>query len=136
MRSTKHQKVIQRHVYEDLRDEAREFFKTNEGQYLAQRRRETVERSFADSKELHGLRYARYRGRKRVQHQCLMSALAPKPQEAGALTEPVNFLRFCSVTRGGLPLLFGHEGPEMAVHTQKAPFQADLGRERAPLSAT
>jgi transposase len=75
-RSAKHQKVIQRHLYEDLRDQGRAFLKTDEGQYLAQRRRETVERSFADSKELHGLRYARYRGRKRVQHQCLMSALA------------------------------------------------------------
>jgi hypothetical protein len=63
-------------LYEALRDKVRAFLKTDEGQYLAQRRRETVERSFADSKELHGLRYARYRGRKRVQHQCLMSALA------------------------------------------------------------
>lgn len=75
-RSAKHQKVIHRHLDEDLRDEARAFFKTDVGQYLAQRRRETVERSFADAKELHGLRYARYRGRRRVQHQCLMSALA------------------------------------------------------------
>lgn len=75
-RSAKQQKVIHRHLYEDLRDEVRAFLKTDEGQYLTQRRRETVERSFADAKELHGLRYARYRGRKRVQHQCLMSALA------------------------------------------------------------
>ena len=75
-RSAKHQKLIHRHVYEHLREEAREFPKTETGEYLAQRRRETVERSFADSKELHGLRYARYRGRRRVQHQCLASALA------------------------------------------------------------
>lgn len=75
-RSTTKQKVIHRHLYEHLREEAREFVKTDEGQRLAQRRRETVERSFADAKELHGLRYARYRGRKRVQHQCLVSALA------------------------------------------------------------
>jgi hypothetical protein len=75
-RSAKHQKVIHRHLHEHLREEARAFLKTDTGQYLAQRRRETVERSFADSKELHGLRYARYRGRRRVQHQCLMSAIA------------------------------------------------------------
>lgn len=75
-RSATKQKVIHRHLYEDLREQAREFLKTEQGQYLAQRRRETVERSFADAKELHGLRYARYRGRKRVQHQCLVSALA------------------------------------------------------------
>lgn len=75
-RSATKQKVIHRHLYEHLREEAREFLKTELGQYLAQRRRETVERSFADAKELHGLRYARYRGRKRVQHQCLVSAMA------------------------------------------------------------
>jgi transposase len=75
-RSAKGQKVIQRHLFEDYRDEVRAFLKTEFGQYLVQRRRETVERSFADSKELHCGRYARYRGRKRVQHQCTMSALA------------------------------------------------------------
>jgi transposase len=75
-RSSTKQKVIHRHVHEHLREEAREFLKTELGQYLTQRRRETVERSFADAKELHGLRYARYRGRRRVQHQCLVSALA------------------------------------------------------------
>jgi len=75
-RSATKQKVIHRHVFEHLREEARQFLRTEAGQYLAQRRRETVERSFADAKELHGLRYARYRGRKRVQHQCLVSALA------------------------------------------------------------
>lgn len=91
-RSAKHQKVIQRHVHEDLRDAVRAFLKTDEGQYLAQRRRETVERSFADSKELHGLRYARYRGRKRVQHQCLMSALAQNLKKL-ALLECQRFPR-------------------------------------------
>jgi len=75
-RSATKQKVIHRHLFEHLREEARQFLKTEAGQYLAQRRRETVERSFADAKELHGLRYARYRGRKRVQHQCLVSAMA------------------------------------------------------------
>lgn len=40
------------------------------------RRKETVERSFADAKQLHGYRYARYKGLKRVQGQCLLVAAA------------------------------------------------------------
>lgn len=94
-RSAKHQKVVQRHIYEDLRDEARAFLRTEVGHYLAQRRRETVERSFADSKELHGLRYARYRGKRRVQHQCLMSALAQNLKKL-ALLESRPVARVCA----------------------------------------
>ena len=33
-----------------------------------------MERSFADSKEMHGLRYARYRGLNKVRGQCLLTA--------------------------------------------------------------
>ncbi|KOC31972.1 IS5/IS1182 family transposase, partial [Clostridium botulinum C/D] len=33
-----------------------------------------IERSFADSKELHGLRYCRMRGIKNVSEQCLLTA--------------------------------------------------------------
>lgn len=70
------QKVIQRHVWQDDKDLVYRNDKTEYGQYLLQRRRETVERSFADSKELHGLRYARFRGRKKVERQSLLSATA------------------------------------------------------------
>ena len=40
------------------------------------RRKETVERSFADAKQLFGHRYARFRGLTRVTCQCLMAAAA------------------------------------------------------------
>jgi hypothetical protein len=70
------QKVIQRHVWQDDKDLVYLHNKTERGQALLQRRRETVERSFADGKELHGLRYARFRGRKKVERQCLLSATA------------------------------------------------------------
>jgi hypothetical protein len=52
----------------------REFLKTDEGKKIYARRKETIERSFADSKELHGLRYCRMRGVKRVSEQCLLTA--------------------------------------------------------------
>ena len=40
------------------------------------RRKETVERSFADAKQLHGHRYARMRGLRKVQEQSLLCAWA------------------------------------------------------------
>lgn len=70
------QKVIQRHVWQEDKDLVYRNDKTEYGRYLLQRRRETVERSFADGKELHGMRYARYRGRKNVERQSLLSATA------------------------------------------------------------
>lgn len=47
---------------------------TDLGKRLYAPRKETVERSFADAKELHGHRYARFRGLSKVQAQCLLSA--------------------------------------------------------------
>ncbi len=74
--SKNQQKVILRHIWQDDKDQVHRQDKQEFGQYLIQRRRETVERSFADSKELHGLRYARFRGRKKVERQSLLSATA------------------------------------------------------------
>nr|WP_203362940.1 transposase [Bacillus sp. REN10] len=45
------------------------------GKILRSVRPSTVERSFAHSKELHGLRYARYRGVQKVKTQVLMTAI-------------------------------------------------------------
>lgn len=75
-RSKTGHKEIHRHVFQDDKDLVYRNNKTEFGQYLLQRRRETVERSFADGKELHGLRYARYRGREKVERQSLLSATA------------------------------------------------------------
>lgn len=69
-------KEICRHIWEEYKDAWREFSKTAEGKAIYARRKETVERSFADAKELHGLRYCRMRGRARVEEQCLLTATA------------------------------------------------------------
>ena len=45
-----------------------------EGKRLYKARSQTIERSFADAKELHGYRYCRFRGRERVQEQALLTA--------------------------------------------------------------
>ena len=55
-------KTVQRHVwkdYEELADDARYIPKYKE---LYRRRKETIERVFADAKEKHAMRYTRYRG--------------------------------------------------------------------------
>ena len=55
-------KTVQRHIwkdYEELADHARY---TPEYRELYQRRKETIERVFADAKEKHAMRYTQYRG--------------------------------------------------------------------------
>ena len=67
-------KVLRRHVWEAYRDKMYQFTKTDLGKQIYARRKETIERSFADSKELHGLRYCRMRGLSKVSEQCLLTA--------------------------------------------------------------
>jgi hypothetical protein len=47
---------------------------TDWGKRIYARRKETVERSFADAEQLHGHRHARMRGWLRVSEQCLLAA--------------------------------------------------------------
>lgn len=69
-------KTLSRHIWEKFKDEARAFTKTKLGKAIYARRKETIERSFADAKELHGYRFARFRGLAKVTVQCLMTATA------------------------------------------------------------
>jgi len=72
--SRSHTKVITRHLWEASKERINANRRTDWGKALYKRRKETVERSFADSKQLHGLRYARMRGLNKVQEQCLLTA--------------------------------------------------------------
>ena len=73
-RSRNHVKVVVRHVWEDAKERINQNRLTPEGKRIYARRKETVERSFADAKELHGHRYARFRGLRKVMKQCLLAA--------------------------------------------------------------
>lgn len=73
-RSRNHQKVMTRHVWEEDRATMDQNRLTDWGKAVYKRRCETVERSFADAKQLHGHRYARFRGLGKVQAQCLLAA--------------------------------------------------------------
>lgn len=59
------QKMITRNIYEDCLDKATEYRLSNEGKEIYKRRKETIERVFAEGKEKHCLRYTRYRGLKK-----------------------------------------------------------------------
>jgi len=67
-------RTIRRHVWEEYKDKTKTFLNTDKGKHIYKMRKETIERSFADSKELHGLRYCRFRGLKKVNEQCLLTA--------------------------------------------------------------
>lgn len=69
-----HNRTIRRHVWEESKEQIIRFTKSDKGKTIYKRRKETVERSFADAKELHGLRYCRMRGKTKVSEQCLLTA--------------------------------------------------------------
>jgi transposase len=82
-------RVISRHVWQDARDKADVYRLTPWGKRIYKRRKETVERSFADAKQLHGHRYARFRGLLAVTCQCLLAAAAQNIKKI-ALARPTT----------------------------------------------
>ena len=61
-------KTFRRHVHQFLREDNTKRRLSLEGKAIYARRKETVERSFADAKQNHGLRWTLYRGQKKNQH--------------------------------------------------------------------
>lgn len=78
-------KTIARHVWEHYREEVISHRYEEKGKRIYKRRKETVERSFADSKQLHGHRYARMRGVAKVSEQCLLAAAAQNIKKMASL---------------------------------------------------
>lgn len=103
------QKLVTRHVWEDFKEQIDANRLTDLGKRLYARRKETVERSFADVKEHHGHRYARFRGLAKVQAQCLLSAACQNmkkmarllAQKAAALLARLVLARLKSLSRQG-----------------------------------
>ncbi|WP_308633820.1 IS1182 family transposase [Paenibacillus silvisoli] len=73
-RSKNHRKLVTRHIWEDSKEQVRQNRLTKSGKGLYRKRKETIERSFADAKQLHGFRYCRLRGLRNVMEQALMTA--------------------------------------------------------------
>lgn len=74
--NTQARKTVTRHVWADARERTDAHRLTDWGKRLYARRKETVERSFADAKQLFGHRYARFRSLAKVQTQALLAASA------------------------------------------------------------
>lgn len=55
-------RIIRRHIEEGIKERARERRLSERGKELYRLRKEKIERSFADSKQNHGYRYAMYKG--------------------------------------------------------------------------
>lgn len=91
-RSANRTKVITRHVWQDSKDRIDRHRLSDSGKNLYARRKETVERSFADAKQLHGHRYARMRGLTKVREQCLLAAACQNMKKI-ALVIARSFLR-------------------------------------------
>ena len=80
-------KVIVRHVWEDSKETVNANRLTDTGKRIYKRRKETVERSFADAKELHGHRYARFRGLAKVRAQSLLAAACQNMKKMAQLLQ-------------------------------------------------
>lgn len=89
-------RTIRRHVWEEYKDKNIAFLKTDKGKRIYKRRKETIERSFADSKELHGLRYCRFRGLSKVSEQCLLTAAV---QNMKKIARVLSLLFFRSINK-------------------------------------
>lgn len=68
-------RVLRLSIHQKVYDQLREQRLSIRGKILRSVRPSTVELSFAHSKELHGLRYARYRGVQKVKTQVLMTTI-------------------------------------------------------------
>jgi hypothetical protein len=86
-------KTLRRHVWEEHKESIKEFMKSEKGKGIYKKRKETVERSFADSKQLHGLRYCRMRGKSKVSEQCLLTAASQNIKKiALVLSRKLSFI--------------------------------------------
>ena len=73
-------------------EQADAFTKTNSGKRICARHRETIERSFAEAKELHGLRHARMLGIRNMYEQSFLTAVQNMKRIARAFRFPFSLL--------------------------------------------
>ncbi|QQK07342.1 IS1182 family transposase [Miniphocaeibacter halophilus] len=67
--SKNNQKVVTRHIWEEYIEKCEDIRHTKGFKEKYGRRKETIERVFADAKELHGMRYTLHRGLERVKNE-------------------------------------------------------------------
>ena len=83
-------KIIRRHIHEDWNEIFNKNRLSDFGKELYKRRKEHVERSFADSKQNHGYRYAMYKGIKKNQNYTWLICAAQNMKNISLKKEKVN----------------------------------------------
>ena len=83
-------KILRRHIHEDWNEKFKENKLSEFGKKLYQKRKEHVERSFADSKQNHGYRYAMYKGVKKNQNYTWLICAAQNMKNISIKKEKVN----------------------------------------------
>lgn len=71
-----HQKLIQRHIWESYVEEAEHLRHSYDIKQIYAKRKETIERVFADAKEKHGMRWTTLRGLKKLSMQAMLTFAA------------------------------------------------------------
>jgi len=74
--SKNHQKLIQRHIWESYVEEAEHLRHAYDIKQIYAKRKETIERVFADAKEKHGMRWTTLRGLKKLSMQAMLTFAA------------------------------------------------------------
>ncbi|HAP6077925.1 TPA: IS5/IS1182 family transposase, partial [Enterococcus faecium] len=91
---------ITRHVWGDLMDEVEHLRLTDLNKSIYKKRKQTIERIFADAKEKHGMRWTKYRGLEKVAtHTMLVFAAMNLKKLATWLWKGKEPLFFCSKIR-------------------------------------
>ena len=89
-------RLVTRHVWQDDLEQADAFTKTHNGKRIYAWRKQTIERSFAEAKELHGLRFARMLGIRNMYEQSFLTAAVQNMKRiAKALRFPFSLLILC-----------------------------------------
>ena len=95
-------KEVLRHVWQDALEDINIFTKSPQGKRLYDWRKETIERSFAEAKENHGLRYARMLGISNMREQSFLTAAV---QNIKRLAKAFSFFFFLLFMESPMPCL-------------------------------
>ena len=88
--NTKKDKTVTRHICEEINEQFRENRISEDGKQLYHFRKEKVERSFADSKQNHGYRYAMYKGIQKNQNYTWLICAAQNMKNIAIKKEKVS----------------------------------------------
>ncbi|WP_180320259.1 transposase, partial [Cytobacillus gottheilii] len=71
--SKNHQKVVTRHIWQEYVEEVEHLRHHKDVKPIYAKRKETIERVFADAKEKHGMRWTTLRGLKKLSMQAMLT---------------------------------------------------------------